>query len=157
VNRRDLIKTALGVPLLLALAESRAGEAARFRSRVRPSDPAWPNSARWDTLKQNVGGNLIKVQPLFAACRTEPKGTECVEALANARNPFYLGDQPAARRSPAGWMPGHFNEAWQHAFWGNNYRKLLAVKTKYDPDGLFFVHHGVGSEVWSADGFTRLV
>ena len=22
--------------------------------------------------------------------------------------------------------------------------------------GLFFVHHGVGSEEWSADGFTRL-
>ena len=35
-------------------------------------------------------------------------------------------------------------------------RKLLAVKEKYDPDGLFFVHHGVGSERWSVDGFTRL-
>jgi hypothetical protein len=31
------------------------------------------------------------------------------------------------------------------------------VKNLYDPDGLFFVHHGVGSERWSADGFTRLV
>jgi hypothetical protein len=30
------------------------------------------------------------------------------------------------------------------------------VKGKYDPDGLFFVHHGVGSEDWSADGFTRV-
>jgi hypothetical protein len=30
------------------------------------------------------------------------------------------------------------------------------VKDRYDPDGLFFVHHGVGSEDWSADGFTRL-
>ena len=27
---------------------------------------------------------------------------------------------------------------------------------KYDPTGLFFVHHGVGSEEWSEDGFTRL-
>jgi hypothetical protein len=33
---------------------------------------------------------------------------------------------------------------------------LLAVKAKYDPTGLFFVHHGVGSEDWSADGFVRL-
>jgi hypothetical protein len=33
---------------------------------------------------------------------------------------------------------------------------LQAVKTKYDPNGLFFVHHGVGSEDWSEDGFTRL-
>jgi hypothetical protein len=49
-----------------------------------------------------------------------------------------------------------FEEAWQRSFWGANYARLLAVKDKYDPSGLFFVHHGVGSERWSADGFTRL-
>ena len=49
-----------------------------------------------------------------------------------------------------------FEPAWQESFWGPNYARLLAVKDKYDPDGLFFVHHGVGSERWSADGFTRL-
>ncbi len=49
-----------------------------------------------------------------------------------------------------------FEKDWQHAFWGDNYPRLLAVKAKYDPNGLFFVHHGVGSEDWSADGFTRL-
>jgi hypothetical protein len=26
----------------------------------------------------------------------------------------------------------------------------------YDPAGLFFVHHGVGSEDWNADGINRL-
>jgi len=49
-----------------------------------------------------------------------------------------------------------FNASWQRAFWGGNYPKLRTVKAKYDPDGLFFVHHGVGSEEWSSDGFTRL-
>ena len=49
-----------------------------------------------------------------------------------------------------------FEPAWQESFWGPNYARLLAVKDKYDPDGLFIVHHGVGSERWSADGFTRL-
>jgi FAD/FMN-containing dehydrogenase len=48
-----------------------------------------------------------------------------------------------------------FERAWQQSFWGSNYPALEAVKKKYDPSELFFVHHGVGSEYWSADGFTR--
>jgi FAD/FMN-containing dehydrogenase len=54
------------------------------------------------------------------------------------------------------WETDYFQPHWQEAFWGENYTRLLAVKDKYDPDGLFFLHHGVGSEDWSADGFTRL-
>jgi FAD/FMN-containing dehydrogenase len=50
----------------------------------------------------------------------------------------------------------YFERSWQRSFWGPNYPRLLAVKKKYDPAGLFFVHHGVGSEYWSADGFTRV-
>ncbi len=50
----------------------------------------------------------------------------------------------------------YFNAGWQQAFWGPNYARLRAIKSKYDADGLFFVHHGVGSEDWSADGFTRI-
>ena len=49
----------------------------------------------------------------------------------------------------------YFEKNWQRSFWGSNYPRLLAAKQKYDPDGLFFVHHGVGSEQWSDDGFTR--
>jgi hypothetical protein len=49
-----------------------------------------------------------------------------------------------------------FNASWRNAFWGPNYPRLRAIKTKYDPGGLFFVHHGVGSEDWSPDGFARL-
>ena len=48
-----------------------------------------------------------------------------------------------------------FEKDWQRSYWGSNYSKLASVKKKYDPEGLFFVHHGVGSEEWSADGFVR--
>ncbi|MFZ5779083.1 MAG: FAD-binding oxidoreductase [Pseudomonadota bacterium] len=50
----------------------------------------------------------------------------------------------------------YFEKDWRDAFWGDNYDRLREVKDRYDPDGLFFVHHGVGSEDWSPDGFTRL-
>ena len=55
------------------------------------------------------------------------------------------------------WETDYFQPHWQEAFWGENYDRLLAVKGEYDPEGLFFLHHGVGSEDWSADGFTRLI
>ncbi len=49
-----------------------------------------------------------------------------------------------------------FEKDWPHSYWGSNYARLASVKKKYDPTGLFFVHNGVGSEEWSADGFTKL-
>lgn len=50
----------------------------------------------------------------------------------------------------------YFERDWQTSFWGSNYPRLAAAKRQYDPEGLFFVRHGVGSEDWSDDGFTRL-
>jgi len=40
----------------------------------------------------------------------------------------------------------YFEHEWQRSFWGSNYPKLLEAKALYDPDNLFRVHHGVGSE-----------
>jgi FAD/FMN-containing dehydrogenase len=54
------------------------------------------------------------------------------------------------------WETDFFQANWQDAFWGENYARLRTIKDKYDPGGLFFLHHGVGSEDWSADGFTRV-
>ena len=51
----------------------------------------------------------------------------------------------------------YFDPHWQQAFWGtSHYERLLAAKKQFDPDGLFIVHHGVGSEFWSDDGFARI-
>ncbi len=45
---------------------------------------------------------------------------------------------------------------WREAAWGGHHARLTSIKRRFDPNGLFTVHHGVGSERWSADGFTRL-
>jgi FAD/FMN-containing dehydrogenase len=50
----------------------------------------------------------------------------------------------------------YFQADWQKAFWGPHYERLLRIKRRYDPGGLFTVHHSVGSEDWSPDGFNRL-
>ena len=51
----------------------------------------------------------------------------------------------------------YFESSWQQSYWGPNYPRLLAVKQKYDPEGLFFVRHGVGTESWSEDGFSGVI
>jgi FAD/FMN-containing dehydrogenase len=49
----------------------------------------------------------------------------------------------------------YFEPDWQRELWGENYPKLLAIKHKVDPGGLFYCHHCVGSESWSSDGMCR--
>jgi FAD/FMN-containing dehydrogenase len=49
-----------------------------------------------------------------------------------------------------------FEAGWQRSYWGDHHPRLAEIKKRYDPTGLFFVHNGVGSEEWSADGFTKL-
>jgi hypothetical protein len=50
----------------------------------------------------------------------------------------------------------YFEKVFQQAYWGSNHPRLADIKLKYDPDGMFFVHNGVGSEQWSTDGFKKL-
>ncbi|HXQ12656.1 MAG TPA: FAD-binding oxidoreductase [Caulobacteraceae bacterium] len=50
-----------------------------------------------------------------------------------------------------------FNPHWREEYWGEHYARLRRIKARYDPQGLFITHHGVGSEDWSEDGFTRRI
>ena len=63
-----------------------------------------------------------------------------------------LQDSPASYISES----DYFEMNWKQAFWGVHYHRLATIKRKYDPKCLFFTHHGVGSENWSPDGFSKL-
>ncbi|KAK4124879.1 FAD-binding domain-containing protein [Parathielavia appendiculata] len=51
-------------------------------------------------------------------------------------------------------MGAYVNEAdyeepnWQHEFWGSNYKRLLQIKRKVDPDDVLWCHPCVGNERW---------
>ncbi|HLQ07469.1 MAG TPA: FAD-binding oxidoreductase [Steroidobacteraceae bacterium] len=126
MHRRELLRGAAALPLLALPAlpspeaaaheaapkAPRTGPAPRPRAhlaRVRPGDPGWPSEAGWQKLNEAVGGNLIAVHSLFAACEKEPGAAACREATENIHNPFYVGDQPAGTQV-SGWL-----DAWTPA------------------------------------------
>ena len=45
-----------------------------------------------------------------------------------------------------------FEPNFQTTFFGNNYARLSSIKAEYDPDDLFIVGAGVGSERWDSSG-----
>jgi hypothetical protein len=40
------------------------------------------------------------------------------------------------------------NPDWQHDYFGDNYAKLLRVKRKWDPKGVFWCKPCVGHDLW---------
>ncbi|KLJ12109.1 hypothetical protein EMPG_12773 [Blastomyces silverae] len=69
---------------------------------------------------------------------------------------------PILRALEPGQMGAYLNEAdphesdFQQSFWGENYKRLYAIKKKWDPTGLFISRRGVGSEDWDDDGLCRV-
>lgn len=41
---------------------------------------------------------------------------------------------------------------WKREFWGTNYARLLGVKEKWDPTGVFWCRACVGSDLWEVSG-----
>jgi FAD/FMN-containing dehydrogenase len=87
-------------------------------------------------------------------------GAQVDAARARSRAANIRGAMDALRKAAPGAgayvsESDYFQQRWQDVYWGANYSKLLKIKQRYDPDGLFTVRHGVGSEQWSADGFVR--
>jgi len=73
-----------------------------------------------------------------------------VQSLTDVQVPILAAVDPT--------MGTYTNEAnpyepqWQTVFWGTNYPRLLEVKNKWDPNGLFRCNRCVGSERWDSTG-----
>jgi hypothetical protein len=76
-------------------------------------------------------------EPTVAQGRLEARAVAAAMAPLKA-----LAEQPASYISET----DYFQDDWQTSFWGDHYARLTRVKDRYDPGGLFFVHHGVGTE-----------
>jgi FAD/FMN-containing dehydrogenase len=100
-----------------------------------------------------AGGDGARYPGMPGAVPDARRGRERAAAIGRA-----MGELKTAAPNAGSYVSesDYFLKDWQAAFWGGNYARLAKVKKQYDPNGLFFVHHGVGSEDWSADGFTRL-
>jgi FAD/FMN-containing dehydrogenase len=157
----------------------------RGEQRAALCDALFAASRHWPVSLHVNKGLAGASQPVLAAARDTATNPAVLDAFAlvicgaseSSAYPDVAGHEPdvaQARRDaqaidaamgelrrlvphPGAYVSesNYFQPDWQRAFWGPHYERLLAVKDRYDPDGLFFVHHGVGSERWLDDGFQR--
>lgn len=107
LDRRTILRGAAGTAIT---GMGTTADTAPMRvPRVRPGDPDWPSPAAWESLRRAVRGNLIEVQPLFAACQEDPHGAACAAVLNGIKNPYFISDNPAGTQT-SGWI-----DAWRSA------------------------------------------
>ncbi|KAK4167921.1 hypothetical protein QBC43DRAFT_285235 [Cladorrhinum sp. PSN259] len=82
-----------------------------------------------------VSGNA----PLAEKAEAQNRLTNVVDASLRAASPN--GASYINEADP-------FQPNWQNAFWGTNYPRLLAIRRKYDPNGLFYAVSTPGTENW---------
>lgn len=85
--------------------------------------------------------------PWSEAFATQKKMTDVIQPIVNAATPgsgSYVNEADFNTRN------------FQSEFWGGNYDKLLSIKRKWDPSGLFYATVGVDSEAWSIQSDGRM-
>eukprot|EP00035_Acanthoeca_spectabilis_P023021 m.447216 g.447216 ORF g.447216 m.447216 type:complete len:663 (-) comp19484_c0_seq1:10-1998(-) len=141
-----------------------------------PSLPQMPpSSALLKTLWPRLQQYAIRdpKDPLWHVCEAgangiESSAVECMnvwytripalqERLAQVRDVLWevFPNIDAGGRPFSGsyWCETDYNDRdFQLSHWGEAvYQRLLSVKARYDPNGLFICHHCVGSELWSKE------
>lgn len=127
-----------------------------FYKGLAGSTPAVLNQTKETSL--SPGYSQTEGLALIAQYSPEGTGYDPQDLTAAKKAADRMGQAIHILRAIAPQSGAYLNEAdyfepnWQTAFWGSNYTKLLEIKKRYDPKGLFYCHHCVGSESWTADG-----
>jgi FAD/FMN-containing dehydrogenase len=174
MQRRPLLKSAAALPLTALLPWCRRAAPARPRQRVRAGGsavaPTWAVAAARHLSAAAACREVLPTSAIPSISATSPAATSAftLAIIADGDAPAYPGMPNAggktdaarhdaqaidaataerARVAPLGdsyLSESHYFNLRQRAYFGEHYAKFRAVKSKYDPDGLFFVHHGVG-------------
>jgi FAD/FMN-containing dehydrogenase len=107
--RRRLLRLGATLPVTAAAAPAlRSGASPADRvSRVRPGDAGWPTDDAWRQFGARLSPDaLVKVRSPWPACVAAPQGADCARLFAQAKNPYFLGDDVALTQT-LGWV-----DAW---------------------------------------------
>ncbi|CBA16802.1 FAD-binding oxidoreductase [Xanthomonas albilineans] len=100
MKRRSLLSLALLAPWFGPLGNLAAAVTSRW---ALPGSKGWPSDVKWQGLRRELRGELIAVDYPFSPGNA---GTpRQAEAMANLRNAFYVGDEPALTQT-SGWVDG---------------------------------------------------
>lgn len=77
-----------------------------------------------------------------------------MDDLTQVQMPMLYALDPNTRASYFN-LPDPNQEYAPQVYWGKTYRRLLRIKRQWDPDDLFIVRLGVGSEHWDVEGLCK--
>jgi len=99
-------------------------------------NPAWRNSAAYvgTGIGWKEGASTAEIETLRTGLK---KSMATFESIAPESGAYF---NEASRYQPN----------WKKSFFGSHYGKLRSIKAKYDPDSLFIVWEGVGSDEWDS-------
>jgi len=115
-------------------------EEALQRDRKTSMNPAVFEAAAWVLMVASEANAFPGVQG------HEPDAQKAQQAAARIRAGMKIIRDATPNAGNYSNEADYREPDWQEAFWGSHYPRLLAIKKKYDPLGLFRTHHSVGSE-----------
>src|SRR5215831_7013394 len=122
-RRAFLIASSLAA---LAPRQRRSVVKSKTFRRVRPSDAGWPSPSAWQSLNNEVEGNLIPVEFPLAACIKDLESAQCKALFSNIKNPYYVGDQPGLTQT-LGWVDAWFTKPSVYAVAAKNANHIAAA------------------------------